>query len=278
MSKVDDIIKKRKEKGLKPARRQSKLVHYPHGAETEYSKRLKQFIDVFYDTVERLVDPQIDDLVTQANIMRGDSFMRLDNISKQVEKLLASLQFAFEREAESPERIASSVMSEIFSSSEKQYNEAIKSLFALDIFSNNQSMTMILEQTISNSTGMMKNIESDNLNKVRQIVNTGIIEGKTSSQIKDDLVKSKAVARRRAENIARNETGNAYAAINKARNKALGVKKFKWITSNDERVRPEHQSFNNKIYTFTRPPNGLMPGEDYNCRCVYSIVIEEEED
>lgn len=42
---------------------------------------------------------------------------------------------------------------------------------------------------------------------------------------------------------------------------------FVWRTAGDDKVRVEHAQRADRVFTFASPPDGELPGEDYNCRC-----------
>jgi hypothetical protein len=42
---------------------------------------------------------------------------------------------------------------------------------------------------------------------------------------------------------------------------------FVWRTADDDKVRHEHALRSGRVFTFDNPPDGELPGEDYNCRC-----------
>lgn len=42
---------------------------------------------------------------------------------------------------------------------------------------------------------------------------------------------------------------------------------FVWRTAGDDKVRNEHAMRSGRVFTFDAPPDGELPGEDYNCRC-----------
>ncbi|MGL5582386.1 MAG: phage minor head protein, partial [Cetobacterium sp.] len=57
--------------------------------------------------------------------------------------------------------------------------------------------------------------------------------------------------------------------------KGIGLKKFEWVTVGDNRVRETHADRAGQIYEWDNPPDGQIPGSDYQCRCVASIVVDE---
>ena len=63
--------------------------------------------------------------------------------------------------------------------------------------------------------------------------------------------------------------------MNEFRQRGAGITKYKWSTSRDGSVRPEHKTNNGKIFNWDRPPAKTgNPGFDYNCRCVAIPILE----
>lgn len=54
--------------------------------------------------------------------------------------------------------------------------------------------------------------------------------------------------------------------------KANPNQKFVWLPSSAKNPRDLHQQFYGKTYTFKDPPQGILPGEDYNCQCGMEIL------
>lgn len=48
--------------------------------------------------------------------------------------------------------------------------------------------------------------------------------------------------------------------------------KFVWLPSSAKNPRDLHQQFYGKTYTFKNPPNGILPGTEYNCKCGLKII------
>ncbi len=49
-----------------------------------------------------------------------------------------------------------------------------------------------------------------------------------------------------------------------------------WRTAGDGKVRDRHADNNGKTFSWDNPPNGIHPGEDYNCRCWAEPYHREE--
>lgn len=86
-----------------------------------------------------------------------------------------------------------------------------------------------------------------------------------------------------AKFIARNQIANFNGLSNKIRFQKLGIKKVVWQTSQDERVRESHKVRNGKEFDLSEglysslDGKHLLPGVDYQCRCIAVPVIPGEE-
>ena len=97
-----------------------------------------------------------------------------------------------------------------------------------------------------------------------EAVNQGLGSDEAARRIADRV----GVSRRRALLIATNELGNASAAAQQRSLTELGCTHYRWRTSQDRRVRPEHVKRNGRVYAWEEPPPGGHPGEAIRCRCV----------
>ena len=96
-----------------------------------------------------------------------------------------------------------------------------------------------------------------------------------------DLTKSKR--KDAAQFVARNQVATFNSLSSKARMQDAGIKKAIWKTTQDERKRPCHQARHDKVFTLSEglysscDKKTLLPGLDWNCRCTYIAVFEEDE-
>ena len=88
------------------------------------------------------------------------------------------------------------------------------------------------------------------------------------------------VSERKAKFLARQETSLLVSKYREQSYKESGVNYYKWSTSGDQRVRPDHKRLNNRIFSWDEPPivdtatgRRAHPGEDFGCRCVAIPVI-----
>jgi len=106
--------------------------------------------------------------------------------------------------------------------------------------------------------------------KVADIINTGIKEGKGVRETQQDLKKYFNQRKGHAEMIARTETSKVQSIATTNRLLEQGIEHVQWITAEDERVRHSHAERHNKIYK-----TGTIYTGEFNCRCnIYGYVEE----
>lgn len=138
------------------------------------------------------------------------------------------------------------------------------------------------EELIENIEYSVKNLANRQVIRLRKMVQDNLFYGKTKNKtLIDDIQKTFNMEYSRAKFIARNETELLTAKLSELKFKEAGVTKYKWVTSNDERVRDSHKKLNGTIQEWDNPPivdekTGRRgnPSEDYNCRCQAIGLLE----
>jgi SPP1 gp7 family putative phage head morphogenesis protein len=93
------------------------------------------------------------------------------------------------------------------------------------------------------------------------------------------LLELGAKSKKKAEQIAIDQTNKITENMNNQRVQSLGATKFEWMTTGKRTVRDEHDSFDGKIYTYKdgAGARGIVPGQDVNCQCTAIPIFEENE-
>ena len=74
--------------------------------------------------------------------------------------------------------------------------------------------------------------------------------------------------------LTRDQTSKTINGLTQIRHRGLGLDRYEWLTSGDERVRPTHAANDVLVFAWTDPPAATgHPGEDVQCRCVPVAVI-----
>lgn len=91
------------------------------------------------------------------------------------------------------------------------------------------------------------------------------------------------IAGRTAARAADQEAHEADITATRTRHEELGIKRYMWISSRDERVRKRHKELDRTIHDWSDPPvvdpktgRRCHPGEDYGpCRCTASPLVDD---
>lgn len=147
----------------------------------------------------------------------------------------------------------------------------------------------VSQALIAENVSLIKSIPAEYLQDVSGAVYRSITSGSGLVDLIPELEKYEGVTARRAKNIALDQSRKAYAAINRERMKALGVKKFEWLHSGGGATnRESHLAMDGKVYSFdnlpvinkdnpTEAPVRGIPGQAPNCRCTMIPVFDFDE-
>ncbi|MCP3764081.1 minor capsid protein [Domibacillus sp. A3M-37] len=131
----------------------------------------------------------------------------------------------------------------------------------------------MLEELVNVS--YISTIRDEYFPKIESIIYQGVKNGSSPNEIRDQLVKRTGMSEKRTKFIARDQTGSILGQMTAERHKAMGVSKFKWSTSNDEKVRDSHDKLEGQVFEYADPPAVGLPGTDYNCRCTATPVFDD---
>lgn len=136
-----------------------------------------------------------------------------------------------------------------------------------------------LEQSIRQNVALISNVNADMKNRVEQIIFDGLANRRNKKYITDELAKALGITKRRARNIAGDQTHKLNTTLNQFRNEQLGIRQYRWQTRLDNAVRHAHRAREGKVFRWDQPPSDGHPGQPINCRCVaHSILDPDEED
>lgn len=113
---------------------------------------------------------------------------------------------------------------------------------------------------------LVRSVEDQHLDKLAELVQAEVARGTTN--LADVIADRFGVAARRAKTIARTEVARLNAQITQRDMLDVGFTHYRWSTSGDERVRPEHVALDGTVRAWDDPhPSEGHPGWAVNCRC-----------
>ncbi len=134
-----------------------------------------------------------------------------------------------------------------------------------------------LAEATEANIALIKSIPTQYLDGIRETVQRAFAAGERFESVAKRIERVGDVTASRAKLIARDQVSKMNAAFNEVRQVSVGVEKYIWSTSHDERVRPSHRDMNGEVVAWKEPREvdgeRVHPGEPVNCRCVAIPVI-----
>ena len=131
---------------------------------------------------------------------------------------------------------------------------------------------------------LIKSIPPQYFDRVLETVSSGWTQGMRWESLVEQIQHDGDVTENRAKLIARDQTAKMNSAFNRERQQQVGIEKYEWQTSGDERVRESHAEVDGQTFAWDGPgpvagsvaDEPCHPGEDIQCRCVAIPVVDME--
>nr|DAH89306.1 MAG TPA: Minor capsid component [Caudoviricetes sp.] len=143
--------------------------------------------------------------------------------------------------------------------------------------------------SVNENVNLIRSLQSEYFTRIKGAVYRAIIDGQGSGYLRDELRKYGAKGKRRARNIARDQTHKAYEALSRARMKEAGLRFWQWEHGGGTKtVRHYHildvskgglnhsvHKIGEKAYDKTKGiEREILPGELPFCTCRMRPVIK----
>jgi len=158
----------------------------------------------------------------------------------------------------------------------KQLTKQVIAAVGADPFVGNPGLLVSAKEIFQHeNVALMENLGAKTFSEIEGIVFRGVASGTGALDIQREIRKRVAISERRAKVIARDQINTLYGAVNKAKQESVGISRFIWRTSHDERVRDEHIEIDGQEFDWaTGHPIEGIPGSPINCRCYASPVLD----
>lgn len=163
-----------------------------------------------------------------------------------------------------------------------EWKKQVRKTLGVDIYEdyyNGDFFASELENWVNDNVGLINTIPENMLGRMQKIILDGYNNGRSTTEITEQIQESYQISKRHARLIARDQMGKLNARINRKLHEDAGVHKYEWSDSGDQRVRESHRRLNGQIFEYSNPPETddgrhCNPGEDYQCRCVDLAVFD----
>lgn len=176
------------------------------------------------------------------------------------------------------ERIARDVST--FNRSE--FSKQMKIAIGIDPFVADANLSSYVDGFVAENVALIKSIGSEQLGRVEGIVMRALRNGTRVETVRKEIQQSFGLSRKRAELIATDQVSKLNGQLTRSRQQQVGIEKYRWSTSRDERVRRRHRELEGTVHSWSRPPvvdaktgRREHPGGDFRCRCEAIPVVDD---
>ena len=171
----------------------------------------------------------------------------------------------------------------------KEQDRIFKTVLGINPMRTEPYLTPMISAFTENNVGLISSIVTDAMSKTEQamrreltsgIIQSGVEEGISTKKLANELLPlidiENGNPEKRAQLIARDQISKFNGALTQVRQEEVGIEKYIWSTSMDERVRPSHESKEGLTFSWDNPPVDTgAPGFDINCRCVALPILDD---
>ncbi len=277
---------------------------YPSRLESEYVRWLGRIWETaLRETLEKRVSWRVPLMVAQADETRPhrtDS-MRTDGWPDEVDLMRDKISEDLAGIIPAVRRRATSIAVDLYQHNRRQWRKIQIAMLGVEAVGQNESWAGdMLDAWIHGNVGLIKKLNQEAASNIEGIVTRGIQTGLRHEEIMTQIVgrlpdRESRKTKNRAKLIARDQVAKLNGQITQARQTELGVTRYVWRTSDDDRVRESHLVLDDMTCRWDDPTvvqteagewikrSSLdpvagyegQPGIDYQCRCVPEPILSD---
>lgn len=256
-----------------------------YGSRGIISRNFSRYPDSIEVGMEKVINSVVNENARQLNqlLLESKLFLRhlksvesyTDSVTSasQLNSIFVNVESTADRRIETIVTDFDNIFNLISRSHFQRLESNAKTSLGVDIFLRDRELTSLNEEFIFENTQLIKDVSKKQLRDIQKQVSLGVRQGLTNRFITKKVMEKTKLSKKRAKLIARDQVASANSNISQSRARELGIKKFIWVTSLDERVRRSHVLLHNKKFTYKKGAkvdgdSFVFPGGPINCRCV----------
>jgi SPP1 gp7 family putative phage head morphogenesis protein len=295
---VNELAARRMVGTLRP-RRVSKVPRqaYPKAIEVAYAKAIRSVLARVRVAFAPLLEAMPTILESAARERaRGDAYRADAGEGKRVRELAdqAAARLRETLNAQDLDDLAEEFARRTSSFQRIQLNNQTRAVLGADVFVNDAPLRNVVDDFAAENAALIKGVANKTADDIAAAATRAVANGTSAEDLAKEIETRFSLGEKRSKAIARDQIGKLNGQITAERHKAMGVKKFRWRTAGDERVRgnPEgkypkaepshwHLEESGEIYEYDNPPesgvNGerQLPGVPIFCRCYPEPVFDD---
>lgn len=278
MSEIDRRVLQR---GIQKQKRLKKpgVVQSPVAIEEGYSADLRGLLRDLLTLYQTYLTPI---LRKAAPVIQKDIEVRMDGPEEELVRRMGQIKVTFGQKHTQGEieKIIRKRLDQVSTYNTNGTRKMFNRVAGVDLFMADKAIETTMGLAVANNAGLITSLISKAQSDVENIVYSGFRVGRRWEEIAQEIEgvvdPERGTAASRARLIARDQVAKLNGQLTQERQTNLGIKRYRWRTSGDERVRESHREKEGNIYSWDDPPADTgHPGEDYQCRCIAEPVLED---
>lgn len=172
-----------------------------------------------------------------------------------------------------------------------QFGRQVQRVVKVNLYDDTSGLAQHLDLFVSDNVKLIKSVAFGQLEDLKGVVMRGARAGTHHTEVTKQIHQQFGVTMRRAATIATDQIGKLNGELNQLRQTNLGIRRYRWSTSRDERVRgkgpfgpegTEHRRLEGTIQEWKKPPvvnqrtgERGHPGQPIRCRCSAIPIIDD---
>jgi SPP1 gp7 family putative phage head morphogenesis protein len=256
---------------------------YPHREVLIYQRKIRYFCQQAEYIIRRDIFPALPRLLGEASRVPVPTVLRRD-AADDIDDAIASAAAATARaipdaDVEAAARQTAVRMSEWQAD---ELGRQVQKVTKVNLYDGSTGLEQHLDLFVTDNVSLIKSIPADQLADVKGVITRGARAGKHHTEVAAEIAAKFGVSRKRAALIASDQIGKLNGELNQIRQQGLGVRRYRWSSVQDQRVRERHKVLNGSIQEWAVPPivdtqtmERGHPGQPIRCRCVAIPIVDD---
>lgn len=298
---LNQVAMRRTATGTKTARKTPTTKWlFPKPISIQYQRILVAHVEQMTETTMKVLGSMLENVVQQRDF-EYPALVRKDSFQDSATRLIEALRIGLNAIPFPKSLIAQNIGQKTSEWNDYQWRKTMKNVIGVAIPQREPFLDPVLNAFTKTNVALITQMEADYLTSVEGIIQRGLISGASHKSIAQQIIGDKGLfkelkigapsvpvkgtdlvtkTKNRAKFLARDQVGKLNGNLTMLRQANLGIEKYIWRTSGDERVRPTHSANDGKTFSWNNPPaeTGHV-GQDFSCRCsaepIFDDVIEE---
>jgi len=248
----------------------------PKAVQMEYMRLLNGMTKTLRDLYKGYLFPELDRILATAKSTRPDA-MTVDDYSTEARRAIDNLKLLFQEKYSDAEILAitQKIAAKTSAFNADELRRSYGKVLGVEVFAGEPWLQQELNSFTRDNVLLIKKLTNTLYDETEMIIKRGARAGESTKSISERLQERLDVSESRADFIARDQVAKFNGDMMQLRQTSIGIRKYQWSTSHDERVRDTHAANDGKIFEWNNPPATGNPGQDFNCRCVAIPYFEE---